>query len=379
MTNFDAGANSGVSSFDPAHYESDQQWMDTYNCVAEPSSGQTASQGFLDDRSSMLPSQSSSFAGIPLPGDYYRFEADTKRSIELPDNFFALNEYDVEGKGLCLAADTLPDNCQSVLPNEHIKFDVLPSTRFEHFEKPPNTPADLHFKLSATTFLCRCSPTECMNCLLDFFETEVISSVSKVSKKKFSVKVDILDKALMCSLKLRMYRQQTGELAVEFQKRSGDTIAFHEVYKKACLKLEQPSTRTEIFADMTPPSGQLKGPSSAGELSPLLDMLSLFDSPELQAEAAACLANIASGSQASAIVMCSVHLFDYLPKLLQIHRIDVAYPVACLLSSLADCTAAKSLFVDYGLVSAMEEQIQSVQKMPLVKMQLGAAVSAWCH
>jgi hypothetical protein len=261
--------------------------------------------------------------------------------------------------------DYRAEKIQRLVPNT--------SSRFENLQIPPNVPVDPQFKLMATTFICRSSPAECMNCLLDFFERETLADVTKVCKAKFAVKVDVFDRGTACSLKFRMYKQQSGELVVEFQRRSGDTIAFHHIIRQACLKSDL--TGTKAPADVTPMSNQSKGSKLIAECAPLVEMLSLVDAPQLQAEAAASLANVASQDL---IVDDSVsQLLKNLNDLLQIDRIDVAYPTACLLSALADCAGARTVLVDSGLVSAMEEQIQSAQKTVLVKQQLGAAVDAW--
>lgn len=273
-----------------------------------------------------------------------------------------------------------PSNYQSSFRSSDNKFLVVPhATRFKNFEIPPDVPEDPHFKLAMTTFICRCSPSGGMNILLELFETQVISEVTKMSREKFAVKLDVFDKGLSCSMKFRMYRQQSGEHAMEFQRRSGDAVAFHKVYQQACLKLEPRSDCTETFADATPLWEPPNGQSSIAEFSPLIDMLSFLNAPELQAEAATGLADIASGHQAAAVITCSEHLFEHLTKLLQIDRVDVAYPIACLLSSLADCVSVKTLLVDHGLLPAMKEQMLSAQKTTLVKQQLGAAVTAWCQ
>jgi len=128
-------------------------------------------------------------------------------------------------------------------------------------------------------------------------------------------------------------------------------------------------------ANVSPLSNQPEGSKLIAECVPLVEMLSLVDAPQLQAEAAASLANVAS--QDLIVDVSSSHLLKILNDLLQIDRIDVAYPTACLLSSLADCAGARTLLVDSGLVSVMEEQILSTQKTVLVRQQLGAAVDAW--
>jgi hypothetical protein len=212
-----------------------------------------------------------------------------------------------------------------------------------------------------------------MNCLLDFFEREMIAEVTKVCKAKFAVKVDVFDRGTACSLKFRMYKQQSGELVVEFQRRSGDIVAFHNIVRQACLKSDLTCTKTPV--NVTSSSNQSKGPKLIAEYAPLVEMLSLVDAPQLQAEAAASLATVAS--QDLIVDDSASQLLKNLSDLLQIDRIDVAYPTACLLSSLADCAGARTLLMNSGLLSAMEEQILSAQKTELVKQQLGAAVDAW--
>jgi hypothetical protein len=280
----------------------------------------------------------------------------------------------------------LPASFQSGRPlpgDNHLAEEIkrlVPNTfsRFENFQFPPDVPIDPQFKFMTTFFICNSSPAECMNCLLDFFESprsEMIAEVTKVCKAKFAVKVDVFDKGSACSLKFRMYKQQSGELVVEFQRRSGDTVAFHNILQQACLKSDL--TCAKSSANVTPLSNQIEGSKLITECAPLVEMLSLVDAPQLQAEAAASLANVAS--QELIVDNSASQLLKNLIDLLQIDRIDVAYPIACLLSSLADCAGARTLLVDSGLVSAMEDQIQilSAQKTVLVKQQLEAAVDAW--
>jgi len=214
-----------------------------------------------------------------------------------------------------------------------------------------------------------------MNCLLDFFQRETIAEVTKVCIAKFAVKVNVFDKgSMVCSLKFRMYKQRSGEVVVEFQRRSGDTVAFHNILQQACSKSELQQTCAKSPVNVTPLLDQPEG-SVIAECAPLVEMLSLVDAPQMQAEAAASLANVAR--QDKIMDLCSAPLLNSLNDLLQIDSIDVAYPTACLLSALADCASARALLVGSGLISAIEDQISSAQKTLLVKQQLEAAVDAW--
>jgi len=205
------------------------------------------------------------------------------------------------------------------------------------------------------------------------------SEVTKITRAKFAVKLEVFDDGMPCSMKVRMYQLQSGDHVVEFQRRSGDSTTFQRVYQQACSKLEPRSARTETLADATPAQESPTCWSSPAELSPLIDMLSFSDAPKLQAEAATGLASLASGDQILAVVACSALLFDLLANLLQLDCIDVAYPVSCLLSSLADCAPAKALLASSGLLPAMQEQMVSTHKPTLVKEQLTAAVTACCQ
>jgi len=314
------------------------------------------------------------------------FYKDTKRGFSLASNelFDGFQNHfqkkDDAMRGFSLAPGTYPQDSQSYSDHEGNKFIEVPTfVRFEEFETPPNVPADPFFELAKNHIIFRRSPVHCMNDLLEFLENE-ISEVTQVSRAKFKVKANLFDKSgMLCSIKCRIYRLQGSEHAVEFTKLSGDTVAFQKVYRQACWKLASGSACTECSADVPacPPWEFPKVAFATAELSPLIDMLSYSEDSYIQAEAAAFLANIASDNPASAVVMCSAQLFEQLTSLLLIDRIDVAYPIASLLSSLVDCNAAKTLIADYGVVSAMKEQMLSAHKTTLVKQQLATAVNSW--
>lgn len=352
------------------------------------------------DDSSQIPS----FCGRPLPGDYHRCSAEEEHTrgfsvvpADLPDRYQALiNNPDHEVmRSLHFDSRVRPEHILSSFR----KGSPNSSMRFRHFQNPPDLPTEREFELATTTFTGKSSAADCMNRLLDFFETEMIAEVTRVCTAKFVVKADVFDKGMFCSLKFRAYRLQNCGFHFEFQRLSGDIVAFHRVFQQAHFKLELPLTfeqvpadvlpplnqpicstsmaESQVFANVPPPLNQPARSASCTRLAPLIDMLLVFDAPKLQAEAAASLASIASCDPDSIVAMCSTQLFEHLNLLLQIDRIDVAFPIACLLSSLADCAAASALFSEYDLVKAMEEQMLSPQKTVLAKQQLEAAIVAW--
>lgn len=317
----------------------------------------------------------------PPLGDYYGIPEDTYRGLslapaELLDDFKTSQQDDYDPLRFCMSSSNFP----SSFYDQDTKVHASPITsRFENSELPPALPEDPLFQLSATTITCSCDPSWGMNTLLDFFETQVTSEVTKVTPAKFAIKLEAFDNGTRCSMKVRMYRLQNDEYALEFQRRSGDAITFQKVYQQACLQLEPRSASTGTVADATPLVDLPTGQSSTEVLTPLIDMLSFSDAPKLQAEAAAGLASLVSGEQASAVAECSAPLFDLLANLLNANCIDVAYPIACLLSTFADCASAKALLASSGLLPAMKEQMVSVHKPTLVKQKLTAAVTACCQ
>jgi len=328
MSNFGGALNSSANIYDFDSFGSSFQWADPYD-------GALRSDVFPLD---VFPSEPM-FSGGRLPGDCYCEDDDVPR-------------------GLCMAPST------SRAGEKTIRFSIS--------ETPPDVPTNPDFKLDNNTFVPHQwgSASDIINRLLDFFEMEVVGSVTKVSRAKFAAKVDVFDKGMMCSLKFRLYQQEDGQFVVEFQRRSGDSVAFHNVYKQAFLIFEPLLTCTETLVDDATLAEDRPGFSTAAEFTPLVDMLQMGHATELKAQAVACLANIAGNDFAAAAAMCSGNMFEHLKALLDFDSTNVAYPTACLLSSVLKCKEAQPLLSQFGLIPAIEAQIQAPQKCSLVKQQL---------
>lgn len=109
--------------------------------------------------------------------------------------------------------------------------------RFQAGDVPPAVPLDPLFRLESTTIVIDGSSSADAaalgNGLLEHLRTEASAKVRKVSRPKFSVKAHASCGDLSCELKARLYRQKDGSCAVEFQRRSGDSIAFGGVFRRA--------------------------------------------------------------------------------------------------------------------------------------------------
>lgn len=101
--------------------------------------------------------------------------------------------------------------------------------------EPPKKPADPLFQLMATTiYLTREDPRTIWVRLLEFIGTHKMST-RKVRPDKYSFKAEMHGgMSGMCCVKVHVYlEEQQDSVAVEFQRRDGDSILFHSIYRHA--------------------------------------------------------------------------------------------------------------------------------------------------
>lgn len=240
-------------------------------------------------------------------GDFYRETDNVCRGVTLPQGdvpgaipFKDFGDGDFyrepDRAGFGLSSD-MGFSSSTLLENVGINTETFMPTDF-----PPPSPTDSFFKLEMTTlYVASSMPCEIGNHLLDFLGTEVVSTITKMRRAKFSIKADVFVDSMMCSLKIRVYSQESGQFAIEFQRRSGDTISFNVTFQKlaAYLKLRlsmlsnAPDAPVVLFHSEPLPLSQ--GTMSDTHFAPLFDLAGLVGSPGLQAEAAACLSKMAGG------------------------------------------------------------------------------------
>jgi len=116
--------------------------------------------------------------------------------------------------------------------------------RFPEDHSAAAKPKDALFEYSSTTiFLSSDTPGVIGNRVLDLFCNRFTAQILKVNLEKSVVKVSLSVAGVTCVLKARIYADCNNELtthALEFQRRSGDTLIFHDVYRcvSDCMKLE---------------------------------------------------------------------------------------------------------------------------------------------
>ena len=108
--------------------------------------------------------------------------------------------------------------------------------RFSKLDCPPDVPADPFFDMAVTTVVSDAEPYRIGNDLLDLFGT-IPGKVVKVNTTKFTIKAEVEIYPAPCLLKVRIYRLGEKQFAVEFQRRSGDSICFQNLFKCASALL----------------------------------------------------------------------------------------------------------------------------------------------
>jgi hypothetical protein len=281
---------------------------------------------------------------------------DTFRSITLPANFDLgsamslsmagdpYSENDDVCRGLAMGSgnfdmprsDSLDFECDSKSDKQ---------MQFFFGDAPPALPLDPDFRLECTTIIIENSPPEQVgNGLLALLKQRAGASISKVSRKKFSVKAYVHVGGLSCDVKVRVYSQEVG-FAVEFQRRSGDALALQGLFRLASEELDFYSRAAPFeqhaFVDAHGPAqvqmvGQV-GSSNKREISiaPLLDMArSCASDLSLQAEVAEALAHYASDANV-AWQLSTPDALEVRENLTGIAHVSVAHPMRRLSAALA--------------------------------------------
>jgi hypothetical protein len=210
---------------------------------------------------------------------------------------------------------------------------------------PPALPVDPDFRLEGTTVVVENSPPEQIgNGLLNLLKQEAEAEITKVSRIKFTVKAYVHVDGLSCDVKVRVYRQEFG-FAVEFQRRSGEVLAFRSLFRLASEHLNfyarAASPEQDAFIDAHRPTvmqvpvvGQVAASKEELSIAPLLEMARCTSALPLQAEVAEALANYASDANLS-WQLSTPDAFEVREKLLGIDHVSVAHPMRRLSAALA--------------------------------------------
>mmetsp|Transcript_120629 Transcript_120629/g.375595 ORF Transcript_120629/g.375595 Transcript_120629/m.375595 type:complete len:488 (+) Transcript_120629:287-1750(+) len=314
--------------------------------------------------------------------DHYDKSGDAFRGIHMdvnPDEFYMQDEL---GMPHCLGG--LPDGLdKSGLHCEETEniISAHPGVvrRFTEANRPPPTPSNPLFQFAATAIrLHSTAPFEIGNLVLEFLADRVKSSIKKVNFAKFAIKAEVFVDSSSCLLKVRVYEEVCGAFRVEFMRRAGDCLAFGEAHRMAVERLAAhlpafpAAAGTPELPKACPLGRGLDGAGTEG-LLPLLDMADDTSHPDLQAESACSLLELArDGPEARRL--CNARAFDGLKKLLRSSQDRVAFPAACTVSALAQHPEAAQCFADEGIVPVIADRIRSTATSELVQQELSHAL-----
>lgn len=282
--------------------------------------------------------------------------------------------------------------------NFGIKPPGVSRPNFDSALNPPSVPADPFFELETTTLLFSTrGPYVIATDLLKFLEEKVVASITKLTQKKYSVKVNVFMEERMCSMKVRLWLKGGTEYALEFQRRSGDCVMFNRVYQEAASFYQAQSQKADKVYSVTtgtralPPALPLL-PASFGppalpddlgildeaDLVPLLDMAKCEGMPKLQAEAAAALADLAK-NPANVAALCCDRVFETISALMAGKSMDcedVALPTARSLGCMARRDQAAKYFARTGFLCSVLDKVGQAATPASAKKELAEAVKA---
>jgi hypothetical protein len=231
------------------------------------------------------------------------------------------------------------------------------------------------------------SAREALLALREVLQIRTISSITKVRLSKCSITADVFSESphavALFSIKVRVFQRpvptSTSEevlpLVVEFQRRSGDTLAFGQFFATASAYLKDRfCTSGDMGADTiivaAPPAVPGLEVPSSDDLTPLVDDLNAT-SLLIRAEALASLVVLAKAASSTAIAVCTAisHIQGLLAALMANPSLHIAYLAARLSSSLAEHGCVDDVLAATLQRTALET-IVAESTNPLVRSEL---------
>jgi len=321
-----------------------------------------------------------------ISGDFYRDTEDTVRGLALDAFPDQINEASSFGKDWHHPYGSSDFDSALEIKRGQLVQGTLEQTQrsFQESDLPPQLPDDDGFALSkATAIYLTDEAAWCAgNRLLSFLNEEIQAHVKKVNRIKFTIKAEVLFQSQTCVVKVRVYRLELSAQALnfvfEFQRKSGDSVAFSGFFRQArqCL-CPSPSSAVELSreAPKLPPPVAMLQPSSQEDteclVTPLIDAACHAEDRSLQASAAAGLAEAAEDSPTQ---LCTDNGFIAIRRLMQVESFEVSSQVSRLLSILVDSCEADAYFVKDGMLHLLLDKIRVLTDGQLLRRQLAQAL-----
>lgn len=315
--------------------------------------------------------------GVTLSSDFYCEADDVTRGVTLDACALSFHHtvdhnYDVQsilydGRADLKAKDLLPDSGSLQQNPAKALGSSISRPAFFEGDEAPSPPEDEFFKFELTTMTGNgMSAAQFANEIIEFLDKKVESScVTKVSRKKLTIKADVCLEAFHCEIKVRIYRQALGGYSIEMQRRCGDAIAFNRLWQRVSEHLN--SCMSSVGVPCAPQSTMLEeiepiisdlpgdiGDSSGVCLEPLLSLAECSD-PRLQAEAMLALAHAAQNAEIAA-QLCTPQVFLLFQKMSEAVCFNILEPLSRLVCLLSALPQAESL----PEMQRLQESIQLV-------------------
>jgi len=249
-----------------------------------------------------------------LSCDYYVERDDVTRGVSMPlgDAFGLSQPFDINHMSKFMHPDTSSISCKCFVAENDA----------------PTLSEDIEAFLQITNLQLSDTPVGVGNRLLSFFENEAEARIKKLNQTKFTMKVDVFWKGIWCCLKVRIYQTGDGTL-VEFQKRSGDSVAFCGLYRQVEAYLL--GTSSPQTASLSPPTiPHVEALPAEQTVDTLLDMANACQDMNLLAQVVSALnAMVEDPAVVTALRMpCA---FSALQELEQVDDFRVSYPTSHML------------------------------------------------
>lgn len=258
---------------------------------------------------------------------------------------------------------------------------------FQQDTQPPTHSDNEHFFDDATMMRIKTSsPHNLGNTVLEFLDSQVVASISKTNREKYTVKLDAFVDTIMCSLKIKIWKSPTKdeEYVVQFLRRAGDPFTFGHLRAQACnflsarfpgSSMPQEFEEVDDFLPLPPPPPLEIGPLDERDINPLTEMLAM-PIATLQAEAAAALSKIAFEDPVTSKFLCKPSAFDQIEWALSSTDLSVTYPTSRLLSVVVLQKDAEHLLAEQNLLKAMIEKVGNSRTQQIVRLELAKAISS---
>jgi hypothetical protein len=256
---------------------------------------------------------------------------------------------------------------------------------FQQDTQPPEHSQNEWFFDDATMLQIKTSsPQNLGNTVLEFLETQVVASISKVNRQKYTIKADAFVDNIMCCLKIRIWKcpEKDEDYIVHVHRRSGDAFTFGHLRAQAFNFISArfsgsspPWADVDDYLPLPPPPPLEVGPLDERDVNPLLDMLGL-PIATMQAEAASVLSKMVCEEPSTAKLLCKPGAFDQIEWALGCDDLSVTYPTARLLSVLVLQKDAEHPLAEQNLLTAMIQKAGHAQTEQIVRLELAKATSA---